>query len=319
LVFIIGENGNMPEISKFYWFGFLICLTWACKPGPGEMETDFKITSPEQIASIEIYRQGNLEQTLSKTKQGWSINQKYSVRPDAMDNILRILPDLRVMYHPPAAAWENMVRAINDQGVTLVFNGTSGQKIKSFSLGGTTNDERGTYALMEGATKPYVIHVPGFDGSLASRFIMGENEWRDRMIFKETKEDLIRIKVRYPEQPGSGFELEKVEGKWRLFSLSRDPVYADESMIHTYLDAYSGIGAEGIENDFKSIPEVLQMIPHAVIEIQKPDSAMRIIKFYPIRLEGQASVERFYVYDGKDFFLAQMRILQKLFRSIDSF
>ncbi|MDZ4709773.1 MAG: DUF4340 domain-containing protein [Saprospiraceae bacterium] len=310
----------MPEISNFYWYGILICLTWGCKPGQGDqMETDFKLSNPERIAAIEIYHQGILEQTLSKTKQGWIVNQKYAVRPDAIDNILRILPDLRVMYFPPSAAWENMVRAIKEQGVTLVFKGPSGQKIKSFSLGGTTNDERGTYAMMEGSTKPYVIHVPGFDGSLANRFIMEENDWRDRMIFKEIKEDLIKIKVNYPEQPGAGFELEKVEGKWRLFSLSRKPVTADESLIHTYLDGFSGIGAEGIENDFKSIPQVLEMTPHAVIEIQKPGRTARIIKFYPIRLDGQDRVERFYVYDGKDFFLAQMRILQKLFRSIDSF
>lgn len=310
----------MRDQSIFYGLILQVCLIWSCKSNSGaQWETDFKISNPERITAIEIYHRGNLSQTLSKTKQEWIVNQKYIVRQDAIDNILRILPDLKVMYYPPKASWENMVKVIHEQGVKLEFKNASGQRMKAFSLGGTTNDERGTYAMIDGSAQPYVIHVPGFDGSLANRFIMEENEWRDRMMFKEKKEDLIRVKVNYRDQPGAGFELENKEGNWKLYTISNTPVPANESLIHTYLDAFQGIGAEGIENDYRYIPQVLESTPHAVFEFYGLNGTTRIVKFYPVLIEGQAAVERFYVYDGTDFYLAQMRILQKIFRSIDSF
>jgi hypothetical protein len=40
--------------------------------------------------------------------------------------------------------------------------------------------------MIDGSSKPYVIHLPGFEGSLSSRFILNENEWRDKMIVEES-------------------------------------------------------------------------------------------------------------------------------------
>lgn len=305
---------------NFVYLTLLFGLIWSCKPASREqIETDFKIERPERIAFIEIYHQGKLEHSLSKTLEGWKLNQKYKVRPDAMDNILRILPDLKVLYYPPAAAWENMVRAIQEEGVRMVFKDASGKKIKSFSIGGTTNDERGTYAILEGASKPYVVHVPGFNGSLVNRFRMSDDEWRDRMIFNEKKEDLVQFRIQYPGEPLSGFELTKKENRWVLNNLNHEVIRANESLLLSYLDGFSGIGAEGIENDYRYIPQVLQSTPHAIITWTTLDGSSRTIKFYPVELDGRTGIERFYVYDGEDFFLAQTRILQKIFRSIDSF
>jgi len=310
----------MPDFKFLFWTFYLVCFGWNCKPVSGEStQTDFKIAKPEQVFIIEIYRHGHLDQSLIKTKQDWTLNQKYKVRTDAIDNILRILPYIQVLYYPPNAAWQNMIYAIGEEGVKVVFKDASGDPIKSFSLGGMTNDERGTYAILEGSTKPYVIHVPGFDGSLANRFNMSDNEWRDRMIFNEKKEELKKVKVSYPADPDLGFELDNQDGHWVLFNHSLQKVKTTEAVIKTYLDAYTGVGAEGIENDYRHIPRVLESNPHAIIELYLLDDSVRTIKFYPVLIEGQTAVERFYVYDGKDFFLAQMRILQRIFRSIDSF
>lgn len=296
------------------------CFAWYCRPVSREtIETDFAISRPEQINSIEIFHRGVKDQILEKSDGSWILNQKYKIRSDAMDNILRILPDLKVLYYPPKTAWENMERAIREEGVKLVFKDGSGRLIKSFSLGGTTNDERGTYAILEGAAKPYVIHVPGFEGSLANRFNMTEAEWRDRMIFHEKKEELQKLIIRYPAQPSMGFELEKQGELWVLFNSSHIKVNTSPALIQSYLDDYDRVGAESIENEYRYIPQVLASAPHAVIEWHSRDGSVRTIKFYPVMNEGQTGVDRFYVYDGRDFFLAQMRILQKIFRSIDSF
>lgn len=308
----------MPEY-KFYWLIVVILMVSCKQPSKEERESDFKIDQPEKISSIEIYIRGELDQTLKKNGSDWVLNQKYKVRPDAIENILRILPSIQVLFYPPASAWGNMMNAIRDEGVRVVFKDKSDKSIKSYSLGGMTNDERGTYAILEGSSKPYVIHVPGFQGSLASRFNLSDNDWRDRMIFKENKADLQKVSIHYPDEPKMGFVLNKTDGQWSLSDHNNHEIKTSPSVIESYLDGFKSVGVEAIVNDYRYIPQVLESKPHAILELQMVNDSTRRVLFFPVIVEDQAQVDRFYVYDGNDFFLAQLRILQRIFRSINSF
>lgn len=303
--------------------GLLVLLTWilywGCKPGHTWRETDFRIMDTAAIRTIEIYARDGAKQTLERKPDGWWLNGKFLVRPDAIVNIFRILPGMQVMFYPPDAAIGQMMQAIGEHGVKLVFQDRRGDLIKSYRIGGMTNDERGTYAILEGAERPYVVHVPGFEGSLASRFIMSDEDWRDRMLFRHHPETLTGLKISYPDHPDQGFEILKKEGRYELYDYRNRMINTGESVIRNYLDVFTGIGVEGIENDFAGIQDVLASRPHAILELKlRPDSS-RILKFFPLIIEGQQDVERLFVYDGQDFFLAQTRILQKIFRSSGAF
>jgi hypothetical protein len=41
--------------------------------------------------------------------------------------------------------------------------------------------------MLEGAKEPYVVHIPGFNGYLSSRFHCRESDWRDKNIFRNLK------------------------------------------------------------------------------------------------------------------------------------
>lgn len=298
---------------------FTLILCWGCRPDHARRESDFRITDTAAIRSIEIYAQDGVKQTLERKQDGWWLNGKFLVRPDAIANIFRILPGVQVMFYPPDAAIAQMMQAIRNQGVKLVFLNRGGELIKSYRIGGMTNDERGTYAMLEGAERPYVVHVPGFEGSLANRFIMSDEDWRDRMLFRHRMEDLTGLKMLYPDHPDQGFEILKKEGRFELYGYNNRLIHTSDPVIRNYLDDLRGIGVESIENDFSGIREVLASRPHAILELKfRPDSS-RTLKFFPIIIEGQPEVERLFVYDGQDFFLAQTRILQKIFRSSGTF
>lgn len=304
-------------------FSMLVLLTWilcwGCKPDHTRRETDFRITDTAAIRTIEIYAQDGVKQTLERKPDGWRLNGKFLVRPDAIANIFRILPAVQVMFYPPDAAIGQMLQAIREHGVKLVFQDKKGDLIKSYRIGGMTNDERGTYAILEGAERPYVVHVPGFEGSLANRFIMADEDWRDRMLFRHRPEALTGLKISYPDHPDQGFEIFKREGRFELYDYRSRQINTSESVIRDYLDVLTGIGVEGIENDFAGIPDVLASRPHAILELKFHQDSPRTLKFFPVIIEGQQEVERLFVYDGQDFFLAQTRILQKIFRSSGAF
>ena len=139
------------------------------------------------------------------------------------------------------------------------------------------------------------------------------------MLFRHRPEALTRLKISYPDHPDQGFEILKREGRFELYDYRNRLIHTNESVMRNYLDVLSGIGVEGIENDFAGIQDVLASRPHAILELKLQPDSSRTLKFFPVIIEGQQEVERFFVYDGQDFFLAQTCILQKIFRSSGAF
>ncbi len=305
------------QLHKFNLLWWLCILTMVqCKPDTARIETNFRISNPNQIDRIEIFEKNTIKQSLYRIGSAWYLNDSTSVRPDAMENIIRILPSIKVMFYPPRAAWENMVTAINQEGVTVVFKDKKNQVIKTWHIGGLTNDERGTYAMIDGSTQPYVVHVPGFEGSLASRFNMTDEDWRDRMMFKVTPNEILAIAIEYPQDPSENFALwyDQTSGTYLLSNPVGKPIAVTKGQALNYLEVFQHIGAESIANNFQHKAIVLSSIPHAIIHIEITGKPKRIVKFYTMQSVGEPGMDRMFVYDGRDFFLAQLRILQKLFR-----
>lgn len=298
---------------------FSIFILLSCRPDHTTVEENFKVKNVASINTIEIDSKRFGLQTLHINNTGWYLNDSIKIRKDAIENILRIVPYVKVMNFPPKAAWDQMLTAINNEGGKIRFINRSGDDIKTWHIGGTTNDERGTYGMVSGSTKPYVIHVPGFGGSLATRFFMSNSEWRSRMIIDEAKNSFSHIKMVYPESTQDGFEIIQGSGGYVLFDYKHVKTNASQELITTYLDQISMVGCESIENDFKYKELIINSTPHAILELTANDKPVRKINFYSNTLEGEGDKERLFVYDGKDFYLAQIRILQKVFRPIDYF
>ena len=76
----------------------------------------------------------------------------------------------------------------------------SGDKmIKAYTIGSNTPDHLGTYMMLRNTKKPYVIHIPSFNGFLSPRYgVQGNaldvNTWRSNSIFNLTFDDIKSIK-----------------------------------------------------------------------------------------------------------------------------
>lgn len=304
-------------LSILYAF---ILLFSACKGKEEADETSFAIDHPEYLVQINISGQGSYPFTLTKRDKSWYLDDTTLIRPDAMENIMRILPFLRVKFYPPRASWQNMMDAINREGVKLDFV-FSDQSVKTIYLGGMTNDERGTYGLVNASRHPYVVHVPGFEGSLASRFIMSRDDWRDRMILRYESDDIDSLQMTYPMNPNESFSIVKSDrATFQLIDYKQQQSKsAIQSNIKLYLGQIKRTGCEGIENSFQFKDSVIHSRPHAILNIKTRTNPLRTIRFYTIREEGLPDSERMFVYDGRDFYLAQIRILQKIFRPFSYF
>ena len=71
------------------------------------------------------------------------------------------------------------------------------KNIHTIYVGGNTQDQLGTYMILEGSSEPYVVSIPGFNGYLSSRFSCEENDWKDKIIFNYEKNEIESVQLNF--------------------------------------------------------------------------------------------------------------------------
>lgn len=118
----------------------------------------------------------------NKDYQTWYLNNDIQVSPSSMNLLLKTLKEMRIKSPISRAALKNVINRMSTQN-TKVQIYYKNKLSKTIFIGGETQDQLGTYMMLENAIEPYVIHIPGFNGYLSSRFSCKELFWRNRNIF----------------------------------------------------------------------------------------------------------------------------------------
>jgi hypothetical protein len=294
-------------------------------------DMDFAIDNAADVAKIFIANRNGETATVERKDGFWLYNGKYKARPSAIEIILQTLRQIKVSYIAPKAADPVMIKSIAADGITVEVWNKEGKRIKRFYIGGVTNDERGTYAIMDGSEQPYVVHIPSFIGSLRGRFMIGDEKWRDKNIFGEKLTEIQAVSIEYPLQKSQSFKLEK-QGNGDFMV---NPYYATTTPINrpikkglaeAYLIQFENKVAEAFESNNPLRDSVVQQSPFAIIRMKKTDGTEKKARFFPVGIEknkntGEGFVARYFVDidDNKEFMLTQDRVFGTIFRGLGFF
>lgn len=295
-------------------------------------DMEFAIADPQQVARIFLADRTGQTVTLERNADGsWTYNGRYKARPTAVQLLLETMASLNVLYIPPKAAESTMIKSLAAEGIKVEIYGKGGDKIKSYYVGGVTNDERGTFMIMDGAEQPYVVHVPSFIGQLRVRYMLGDDNWRDRAVFAEQPETIQSISVEYPQQKSESFRLEKVDKASYVvrpyFSTTpASPLPQRKGMAEAYLLQFETLGAEAYETDNPARDSVRALVPFAIVTLRTTAGAEKTARFWPVSLEQRPTDGSTYVYryyadlnNGEAFFLTQERVFGPIFRGYHFF
>lgn len=290
----------------------------------------FAIENVEQIEKIFIANRKGEIIRLEKTKTGWKLNEKYPVRPNALKNLLETIQQVELKYIPTRAASEIIIEDIAINGVKVEIYGSASNLLKSYYVGGSTIDERGTHMLMEGSSQPYVIAIPHWEGGLRTRYVMSHDDWRSRQVFDVVYENITGVSITYPKQRKESFKIKK-EG--RAFTVS--PYFEYQSVIsgepnqaavEAFLMGFEDLGAEGFENNNTLRDSVTSLIPFCTISLNTKEGNEKIVSLFPIEnstmvdesnpgVVKQLPVERYFAESSTgDFILVQDRLFRKILR-----
>lgn len=217
-----------------------------------EEVSNFAIDDKKQVDKIFI--SGKLtDETVLLEKQkddSWLVNGEYPVDNAKLDLLLNTLKNVKVKYPVSKAQWDYTIKSLSSRGVkTEIYSGN--KLLKTLYVGGPTPDHEGTFMYLEGSKEPFVCHIPGFVGYLTPRFITSEQDWRSKIIFRHTAEDIEWVKVEWPEEPNNSFEITN-QNNAELKSTDGKVIKGlNQNKVNSYLNMFELIAFDGFPLDMK--------------------------------------------------------------------
>ena len=278
---------------------------------------DFTIKKIDEIEQIYFADRYGNEVKLNKLDEQWLVNGMYNIRDEALETFLSTLEKMKIK-HPVSESMHNsVIKTLASEGVKVELYTQNKELYKTFYVGGETSDFLGTYMMIEGAKRAYVLHIPGFNGFLSPRFNIDGRKissdlWRDRKIFEESKID--SVKLNYHESPSKNFTFDAIKCSIHYGNNQKQQI--DSVSCTDYLKKIQEVNCEGFANDLHKRDSLISSQSFHTITVYYNNGTVDTIDTYhkkPKRKEYQDTegnplkydVDRLYAYDGEDLLLIQ--------------
>lgn len=283
----------------------------------------FKLENTDDIYKIFIADRRGERTTLERKNGFWLYNGKYTAHPNAVENVLDAMRRVEMQYQPPKAAVQNMIKSLAADGIKVEIYNKNNNLLKSYYIGGSTPDERGTYMILEGAEQPYVAHLPGWEGNLRFRFNLKGDNWRDKTIFAEHLQDIQSVWVEYSKNKNKSFRLQKEGNNYTILPFyDVTPVIQrpyKKGSAEQYLEGFRSLGAEAFENDNPKRDSIQQLTPFSIITLKNTKGEEKTMRMFPIFSESDRMERYFAAVSTGDFMLVQQLVFGKVMRGYDFF
>ena len=273
--------------------------------------TTFSVSDTAAVDKIFVALRSGEQHTLTRVARNyWRLDNRYDARLDMVQMLLTTIARQRVKAPVPRAARNSVVRALAGNG-TKVEVYQQGQRATTFYVGGATNDRLGTYMILEGAKDPYVIHIPGFEGYLTTRFLLTPRDWRSIPIFTTLLPALQRIEVVAAGAPARTFAVARTAAG--SFAIADFPK-ADSLLLKSYATQFSSVfGQVFVDSASRpAVDSIMRRPPGFVVTVRRrgPGPPERI-RLWPIKDNPDAMIGRT-DRDSTEAMLVQVLILDRI-------
>lgn len=310
---------------------------------------DFAIRDTASVTKLFMATKDETEVLLTRkdNNQWWVETNDEKASNAAMRVMLETLRRIDIQRPVAKVEHDNVVRRLSSLGVKVeVYQKkplfrllgmdffTRERNTKTFYVGDATRDNRGTYMVMEGASIPFVVYIPGFRGFLSPRFKTNPDDWRDHTIVAINPSQIASAQVVHSQYPHQSFRLVR-EGD-EQFTITRlqdnsivNPV--DTLKVYDFLSSFRLVRYEGLLNDLPQKDSIMNSEPYQVIQVTDVSGETTEIKTY--RRRADEGVEDLYGFqlkydhdrlfasfnDHQDFALVQYYVFDHIIRPADFF
>lgn len=300
--------------------------------------SNFAIENIDKVDKIVIRDVDQSVATLTKEGDEWYVNNKYQARPESIEIVLNTAKNIKVQSNVAKSSVKAVIGQLASNSKKVDFY-VDGDLVKTYYVGNPTQDHYGTFMLLETPNEgkssiPYIMHIPGFNGFLSTRFHAIERDWRYTGVFTIDPKQITSVKVGYPSNPEKGFEINQTAGFFNLVDASGNNLEkANKALIQDYLIGYKKVHL----NRFlllskEQIDSVKNLTPDITINLTSTIGKQTKVDFYKMKaadgdIDPVTGKQRTYnnnhiaaiINDGDDVVRFQYQIVDKLFMDKDYF
>lgn len=261
-------------------------------------DSAFAVEDTAKVAGIILTNLKGDTIRLNRSGSGWLLNGEYSPRPDAIQNLLRTLYQLKVNIPVANSMHNTVVKSISGRRTHVeIFNG-KGEKTKGFYVGENSSELNGTFMLMEGSEFPFVVNIPGFQGYVSTVFFTDESDWRSKNVFAYSPDNIVQIDVQYSVVKDSTFSIvRKSDGTCELISVKEKNTAANPEIISYYMKQFKMLNAEYFINEPAKRDSLLALQPACVLSVTDKNKNTRTLKIYYRPVTYRSKMQ--FTYDNK--------------------
>ncbi|MDB4088798.1 hypothetical protein N9544_04150 [Flavobacteriales bacterium] len=246
--------------------------------------SDFAIDNTDAINKIIITESNRNKAELELIDGVWMLNNEFKARPVNVELLLKTFRNIKVQ-----------TSVSNDMKKTVVANMASrykkveifenGKPTKTYFVGSATKDHYGTYMLLEKkgrkSSEPYVMHIPGFNGYLESRFYTNENDWKYSGVLVYEPLSIKSIKVEHSKNVEESFEITQENKQVSLNNFDGSKVLEfNKSLVENYILIYEKIYFNKIaEFSTEKVDSIKSITPLYKIEVTNDKGESKIVNF----------------------------------------
>lgn len=297
---------------------------------------DFAIQDSAAVDKIFLADKTGKSVTITRSAQGWLVNDSFPARQEAVNTILYTMLRLQVKNPVAKAACANVIKNMAAQG-TKVEIYVKGELNKTYYVGGATQDQLGTFMLIENSSTPFVMFLPGLNGYLTTRYFTDIRQWKTRSIFKYTPDEIASVQVVYVDSAEQSFHLNCTTHELSQAGPIKHitpTLHVDSLALRAYLTGFTNIQYELVVNGMK--PEkrdsILHSQPLCFMQVIDKKGTKTDLVFYGMAINERSlsfaddkgnfkyDPDRMFGYlNNQDFLVVQHFIFDKLLRRFSDF
>jgi hypothetical protein len=304
-------------------------------------ESQFAVRNIDGITKIIMTDIKGTKVTLVHTGKQWQVNGKYEINEEAQGLLFTAIQKMETQYPVPLNAQPVVLKDMARTRTKCEIYTGGDAPSTVYYVGGPTADGTGTYLIMEMegqmASRPYVVHIPGIDAYLTSRYRTDEDYWRTRWIFRDNDRSIQSVSMAYDQEKQKSFTITKIGSKDSFVIANSDGTVGDQPkqrFIHQYLEFFNGLSMEAYENDNPIKDTILGGQPFCTVTMKRNDNTQIKVEIFYMPITEQSrlkfdengrkliyDVEHYYLgmNDRKDMGLIQYYVWGKILRSYNEF
>lgn len=212
-----------------------------------EVLRDFAINDTAAVNKIYLVDKDNNEVLLEREKGKWIVNDKFVARKGFVNVLLETIKRVKVANPVPKEKKDYVLRDLATNGIKCEIY-QDDNLVKTYYVGGITQDNLGTYMLIEGSSDAFEVYLPGFNGYLTTRYNTSVKEWRNKQALSYKPDEIKNLEIKYPKKPEESFQIINNKGlnNYTLKSINNDEELTnfDTLAVKQLINSFRKVGFE---------------------------------------------------------------------------